>query len=220
MFEYKFDGNGCYRVESYETVVVSGSSSYWVVKRILDIAISIILLPVLLIVSLFIMISNLFLNKGTLFYVQNRMGRDCKPFSAFKFRSMSHVSEITRGHNDPIEAHRITPFGSFLRKTRLDELPQIINVLLGQMSLIGPRPDYLEHAKVFVDEVPGYRSRHSVRPGISGLAQVNLGYVEGLEATRKKTSIDRYYIENAGLWLDAKILVQTLYVIALRSGAK
>jgi lipopolysaccharide/colanic/teichoic acid biosynthesis glycosyltransferase len=141
------------------------------------------------------------------------MGKNCEFFFAIKFRTMVHVDEITRKFNDPIETNRITLLGGFLRKTRIDELPQILNVLKGEMSLIGPRPDYYIHALEFLKNVDGYRERHSIRPGITGLSQIRLGYVDSLEATSKKALIDNYYIQNIGYIIELKIILNTLLII-------
>lgn len=146
------------------------------------------------------------------------MGRDLKPFTAIKFRSMVPAESVTRGADDPIEADRIRPFGELLRKTRIDELPQILNVLRGEMSLIGPRPDYYEHALQYLETIPEYHARHAIRPGISGLAQVTLGYAVGIEATRAKAIADLTYIRNAGLGMELRIFWLTLVTVALRRG--
>jgi lipopolysaccharide/colanic/teichoic acid biosynthesis glycosyltransferase len=126
---------------------------------------------------------------------------------------MVPIKEITRKYDDPIETNRITFFGKFLRKSRIDELPQILNVLKGDMSLIGPRPDYYIHALEYLKSVKGYRDRHDIRPGITGLSQIRLGYAEGLEATAKKASIDNYYIQNVGYIIELKIIVNTIITI-------
>lgn len=104
----------------------------------------------------------------------------------------------------------MTPLGSLLRKSRIDELPQILNVLPGDMSLIGPRPDFFSHARAYFRRVPGYRERHALRPGICGLAQVQNGYAEGVDATREKARLDLLYIEDLGLWQECYILLKTL----------
>jgi len=194
-------------------IYISGSKFYWASKRFFDILISIILLPTIIIISLMLLILNRYLNPGPIFFVQPRMGKNCKCFNAIKFRSMLNVNEIQRRFNDPIEQNRITPIGRILRKFRIDELPQIINVLKGDMSLIGPRPDYYEHALVFTKKIRGYRSRHIIRPGISGLSQIRLGYAVGVEATRNKALIDIFYIENAGFKLDTKIVFGTILTV-------
>ena len=132
---------------------------------------------------------------------------------------MSCVSEMTRGADDPLEVNRITPLGGFLRRTRLDEIPQIINVLRGEMSLIGPRPDCYEHAETYLATIPGYRERHAALPGISGLAQTELGYVQGIEATRIKVVADLDYINRQSIRLDMWIFWRTLQIVAGRAGA-
>ena len=164
----------------------NGNKLFWINKRIFDISVSILLLPLLFIIVIILPFINYFSNSGRLFFIQERMGKNCEVFHAIKFRTMVPVKEITRKYDDPIETNRITFFGKFLRKSRIDELPQILNVLKGDMSLIGPRPDYYIHALEYLKSVKGYRDRHDIRPGITGLSQIRLGYAEGLEATAKK----------------------------------
>ena len=182
-------------------------------KRIFDIIVSLLLLPLLFIVGITLLVFNLFFNPGKLFFIQKRMGKNCNIFNVIKFRTMTTVDEITRKYDEPIETNRITPLGRLLRKMRIDELPQILNVLKGDMSLIGPRPDYYEHALEYLNKVEGYRERYIIRPGITGLSQIRLGYVETLEATSKKTSIDNYYINNMGYIIELKIIVNTILII-------
>jgi lipopolysaccharide/colanic/teichoic acid biosynthesis glycosyltransferase len=201
------------RITNSHNIYISGSKFYWASKRFFDIFISILLLPAIVIISLILLILNNHLNPGPIFFIQSRMGKNCKSFNAIKFRSMLNIDVIQRSYNDPIEQNRITPLGKILRNFRIDELPQIINVLKGDMSLIGPRPDYYEHALVFADRVRGYRSRHIIRPGISGLSQIRLGYAVGVTATRNKAVIDRFYIENAGFKLDTKIVFGTILTV-------
>jgi lipopolysaccharide/colanic/teichoic acid biosynthesis glycosyltransferase len=186
---------------------------FWINKRLFDLFTCLLLIPLLFIISLIILLFNYFFNPGSLFFIQDRMGKDCSIFSAIKFRSMVPVKEITRKYDDPIEIDRITPFGKILRKSRIDELPQILNVLKGEMSLIGPRPDYYLHALEYLQNVKGYRERHIVRPGITGLSQIRLGYAEGLEATAKKASIDNYYIQNVNYIIELKIIGNTIITI-------
>ena len=190
-----------------------GNKLFWINKRIFDVCICLLLTPLLLIITIILMILNPFSNSGNLLFIQKRMGKNCVFFSAIKFRTMVHVDEITRKFNDPVETNRITLLGGFLRKTRIDELPQILNVLKGEMSLIGPRPDYYIHALEFLKNVDGYRERHSIRPGITGLSQIRLGYVDSLEATSKKAFIDNYYIQNVGYMIELKIILNTLLII-------
>jgi lipopolysaccharide/colanic/teichoic acid biosynthesis glycosyltransferase len=188
-------------------------------KRVFDIAFCILLLPVFLTCSFFLLFLNPFGNRGALFFVQTRMGRDCRPFPTIKFRTMRVTQTMTRSADGRLETDRITPLGRFLRRSRIDELPQILNVLRGEMSLIGPRPDYFEHAAHYLCVIPGYRQRLSVRPGISGLAQTQIGYVEGIEATRRKVNADLYYISHGGPGLEVWIFWRTLAVILGRAGS-
>ena len=188
------------------------------VKRCSDIVLCIALLPVMVICALGLLIANPFANRGPLFFVQPRMGRNCEPFNAIKFRSMKPAKVIERRADCPVEADRITRLGHFIRKTRIDELPQIINVLRGEMSLIGPRPDYYDHACHFLENVPGYRERHLVLPGISGLAQTEVGYVQGTDATRRKVQADLHYINHSGFRLEAWIFMRTFAVVFGRKG--
>lgn len=186
---------------------------FWINKRVFDIFISILLLPLLILCSCFLLVLNLFFNPGSLFFIQERMGKNCCSFYAIKFRTMVPVEKITRQYDDPIELERIKPFGKFIRKFRLDELPQIVNILKGDMSLVGPRPDYYSHALEFLKKVDGYRKRHDIRPGITGLSQIRLGYAEGLKATADKVNVDNYYIQNAGYVIELKIISNTMLTI-------
>jgi lipopolysaccharide/colanic/teichoic acid biosynthesis glycosyltransferase len=192
---------------------LNGNKLFWINKRIFDISVCILLLPFLFIISITLLIINIFFNSGSLFFIQERMGKDCLAFPAIKFRSMVPAKEITRKYDEPIETNRITPFGKILRKSRIDELPQILNVLRGEMSLIGPRPDYYIHAIEYLKNVNGYRERYIIRPGITGLSQIRLGYAEGLEATAKKTTVDNYYIQNVNYSIELKIIGNTIITI-------
>ncbi|PWK60560.1 sugar transferase [Roseicyclus mahoneyensis] len=198
----------------------NGDLVYMVSKRAFDLVFAtIVLLPATLIVAIALLVLNPFINKGPLIHVQKRMGRDCKPFRAYKFRSMFVQPRGMRGPDDPIEVERITLLGNLLRRSRFDELPQIWNVYRGEMSLIGPRPDYFRHACHYVRVIPGYRARHNVRPGISGLAQIKHGYAAGLNATRLKTSADLIYIRQASLRLDLWIFWRTVVTVFRMRGA-
>lgn len=192
---------------------------FWTLKRSFDVFFSLLLMPLLVLFAVVLVGLNPIFNSGPLFFVQIRMGRDCRAFGAIKFRSMIPAERVSRSYDDPIEHDRIRPLGRFLRRTRIDELPQIINVLRGEMSLIGPRPDYFSHAKVFMRTIPEYRLRHSVRPGISGLAQVTLGYAVGTERTRAKARADIEYIRNIGYAMDVRVFFRTIQTVLLRRGS-
>lgn len=195
-----------------------GTATFWVAKRAFDIVFSLFLLSVGLAVALLLLIFNPILNPGPLFFRQERMGQDCKPFKVLKFRTMTKETSSVRSAKDPLEVNRITRLGHILRKTRTDELPQALNVLKGEMSVIGPRPDSFDHACEFAVEIPRYSERHSVRPGISGLAQVTLGYAVGIDATRAKTMRDLNYIRNAGFAMEMRIFAMTFRTIFGRHG--
>jgi len=182
-------------------------------KRAIDVVVSLLLLPLLLVVSALLLLLNPLANRGPVFYVQPRMGRHCAAFNAIKFRTMKPVERVTRRAEDPLEHDRITPLGRILRVCRVDELPQILNVLKGDMSLIGPRPDYFHHARRYIRSVTGYRRRHDVRPGISGLAQTDLGYVDNSEGTQKKVILDLRYVDHIGLRLDLYVFWRTLVTV-------
>ena len=193
--------------------------SYKIAKTFFDIVVSVLLLPVFVVGCLILTVANPFFNKGPLFFIQRRMGRDCTPFNAIKFRTMACTSEPVRGAHDPLEVNRITFLGGILRKARLDEIPQIINVLRGEMSLIGPRPDSYDHAEAYVDLISGYKERHAVLPGITGLAQTEIGYVHGVDGTRVKVAADLDYIQNRSFLLDTWIFWRTLQTVAGRVGS-
>lgn len=187
-------------------------------KRIFDIILSATLLPVLLFAALALLVLNPFFNRGPLMYYQRRMGLAGHPFQAWKFRSMTPADVLSRGAYDGLEEDRISRMGHILRKSRIDELPQIINVLRGEMSLIGPRPDLYEHACVYLANVPGYAARHQIMPGISGFAQTEVGYVDGETGVQRKVAADLYYVVHASFRFDLWIAWRTLCVIFAREG--
>jgi lipopolysaccharide/colanic/teichoic acid biosynthesis glycosyltransferase len=189
-------------------------------KRAFDFLIAITALPFILLTALVLLVINPVWNAGPLFFLQTRMGRDCRPFRAVKFRTMRPVDQIMRGPDDPLEADRITPLGHFLRRSRIDELPQFLNIIAGHMSLIGPRPDYWDHATHYLDSIPTYRQGHIIRPGITGLAQVDGGYAEGTDATVAKTRHDLCYIRSSGITMELYILMRTIYVICTGFGVR
>jgi Undecaprenyl-phosphate glucose phosphotransferase len=178
------------------------------VKRLFDFVLALIgvvvltVIPVLPVLALGIKLSS----PGPIFFRQKRVGRDKKHFWMLKFRSMTAGTETTAftAKNDP----RVTPFGSFIRKTSLDELPQIFNVLLGDMSLVGPRPEVPGLVEKFEKEIPRYFERHQVKSGITGWAQVN-GF-RGNTSLHERVKYDIYYIENWNLGLDIKIIIRTV----------
>jgi lipopolysaccharide/colanic/teichoic acid biosynthesis glycosyltransferase len=198
----------------------SGSRAFWAAKRAYDILFSLLALPFVAVIGLLLLLLNPFWNPGPLLFRQTRMGRFGWPMNVVKFRTMLPAGEGSRGPNDPLELHRITPLGKWMRRTRVDELPQLLSVLLGDMSVVGPRPDSYDHAIAYVDMVPNYRRRYAVRPGITGLAQVRMGYAEGFELTTRKTRLDMVYLKRAGWRLEFLIIRRTLLVLATGFGAR
>jgi lipopolysaccharide/colanic/teichoic acid biosynthesis glycosyltransferase len=196
------------------------TASFRIAKRAFDIVIAIMALPLILLTALVLLAVNPVWNAGPLFFLQTRMGRNCRPFRAMKFRTMRPAHQIMRGPDDPLEAERITSVGRFLRRTRIDELPQFLNVIAGHMSLVGPRPDYWDHATHYLDFIPGYRQRHDVLPGITGLAQVDGGYAEGINATVEKTRHDLRYIRGSGMAMEFYVLWRTIHVVLTGFGAR
>ena len=189
-------------------------------KRGFDIAGSVAGLPLVALLALVLLALNPRRNPGPLIFRQRRMGRGGRPFTALKFRTMTCGADAARGPDDALDSARITPLGQWLRRSRLDETPQFVNVLRGEMSLVGPRPDIYEHALEYCRTVPGYRARHAVRPGISGLAQVRMGYAEGADMTRAKTRKDHVYLRRMGWRMEVHVILRTLFVMRTGFGAK
>ncbi|QIE57851.1 sugar transferase [Pikeienuella piscinae] len=175
--------------------------------------VSILCLPLFLGLCCVLIVLNPFWNPGELFYLQRRMGKDRKGFIMLKFRSMTRENNIKRGADDPLETSRITPLGRWLRRSKADELPQILNVLLGEMSLIGPRPEVFSFAQTYRSVIPDYSIRESVRPGMTGYAQVKQGYTDTIEMARRKADLDAFYVRNMGWRLDLYVLAGTIAIL-------
>jgi lipopolysaccharide/colanic/teichoic acid biosynthesis glycosyltransferase len=157
-------------------------------------------------------------SRGPVFFVQQRAGRDGRPFGLIKFRTM-YPTTAARSEWVLDNLDRITPIGRWLRRFRLDELPQLVNVLRGEMNLIGPRPHPTSNHAVFVDEIAYYGLRNSVRPGVTGWAQVRYGYANNFEEETEKMRYDLFYIKNRSVWLDLRILFETVGIIIFGQGA-
>lgn len=205
------------RKRSRRVVGVGGSDAYWRIRSLLDVVGAVVLLPLVVALGLILLILNPVFNPGPLLYRQRRMGQGRIPFLAIKFRTMT-CDGRERGATDPVEVDRITPLGGILRRMGLDELPQVINVLRREMSLIGPRPDCVHHAEEFLSEIPEYSRRFAIRPGMSGLSQIKLGYAVGHDATRAKALTDIAYMDQIGLRMDLWIVWRTLVTVAMGRG--
>ncbi len=182
-------------------------------KRFLDVILSImaiiILLPVYFLVALGVKLSS----QGDILYSHERIGKNSKPFTIYKFRSMYHDSESKGPALSSDDDPRITPFGKILRKSRLDETPQFFNVLRGDMSLVGPRPERQFYIDKIVERAPHYKHLLKVRPGITSWGQVKFGYAENVDEMVKRLKYDLIYIANMNLYHDFKILIYTILIV-------
>lgn len=184
-----------------------------IIKRIIDIIASLLLLIFLIPVILYIIIRIKIESEGPILYVQERIGKNYKPFNIYKFRSMRVDAEkdgpqLSSDHDD-----RVTQWGRIMRKWRLDEIPQFLNVLKGEMSLVGPRPERKFYIDLIMEEAPHYKHLLKVRPGITSWGQVKYGYASNLQQMIQRLKFDILYIENMSLSLDFKILIYTILVL-------
>lgn len=191
---------------------------YLFFQRLFDILISIVgvLGGVLLLPIIFI--GNLIANKGPLFYVQKRVGKNSTIFNMIKFRTMIKNAEDSGAVWAKKNDIRITPFGKFLRNTRLDEVPQFVNILKGEMSLIGPRPERPHFVKELSQVLPFYETRHIIKPGLTGWAQVKTRYGDSVDDSLLKLQYDLYYIKHRSFFLDVNIFIKTLTTIIFYRG--
>ncbi|HHD92169.1 MAG TPA: exopolysaccharide biosynthesis polyprenyl glycosylphosphotransferase, partial [Candidatus Portnoybacteria bacterium] len=181
-----------------------------IIKQSLDLSTSLILFPFLILLYPFVAILIKLNSAGPVIYKQKRVGKNKKEFTLYKFRTMHQKAEENGPQwaqtNDP----RITFIGRLLRQTHIDELPQIINVIKGQLSLVGPRPERPEFTNQLEKQIPYYSLRHLIKPGITGWAQINFRYGRSIEDTIKKLQFDLWYLKNQSIWLDLKIILKTI----------
>lgn len=190
-------------------------------KRFLDVVLSVAILAVGLPIWLLVAVLVKATSRGPVFFRQRRLGRHGKPFTIIKFRTMHPGAEMLNGPQRAMKKDpRITRLGRFLRRCRMDEVPQFINVLRGEMSVVGPRPEREFFVRQLSPRIPGYLRRMSVKPGITGWAQVNHKYDENLDDVRCKALYDLYYIEHMSMGMDLLILVKTIVVILTGRGAR
>lgn len=180
-----------------------------IIKRFFDFIFALVILIVFLPLILIVAIIQKLTSPGPVFYGHERVGKDGKLFRLYKFRSMYDKAEEKEKRfwtqkDDP----RITPFGNFLRKTNIDELPQFWNILIGNMSVVGPRPEQPKFVEKFNKEIPGYFKRHRIKSGLTGWAQVN--GLKGDTSIAERARYDTFYIENWSLWFDFKIIIKTI----------
>lgn len=166
----------------------------------------------------FILLANAIGNRGKLFYTQERVGKNGEVFQILKFRTMVENAENGKAVFSTLNDRRITPFGKFLRKTRIDEIPQFINILKGEMGVIGPRPERPFFVKEIAKVMPFYETRHVIKPGLTGWAQVNYSYGESIEDSLIKLQYDLYYIKHRSAFLDLNITIKTISTVLFYKG--
>ncbi len=191
---------------------------YLFFHRLLDLVFSVIGLAFGLLIVPIIIIGNIIANRGPLFYTQERVGRNGKPFKIYKLRSMVTDAEKDGARYASKKDSRVTKFGRFLRKSRFDEIPQFINVILGNMSVIGPRPERPVFVKELSEKIPFYEVRHIVKPGVTGWAQVNASYGVTTDDALEKLQYDLFYIKHRSFFLDISIVFKTLSTIIFFRG--
>ena len=191
---------------------------YLMIVRVLEIVISIIGLAIGIALFPLIFIGNLMGNRGSFFYTQERIGKNGIPFRILKLRTMVKNAESNGAVFTTINDSRITAFGKFLRKTRLDEIPQFFNILNGDMGVIGPRPERPIFVREIAEVMPFYETRHVIKPGLTGWAQVNYSYGETIDDSLIKLQYDLYYIKHRSIFLDINIVLKTFSTVLFYRG--
>ena len=205
---------------SLEHIPPGALSRYRNIKRFMDIGLIIITVPVTVPVLLLAILAVLFTMGRPVFFLQERTGFGGRPFQVYKLRTMIPPSSASDKNATVLGDARVTPLGRILRRYRIDEIPQIWNVIKGDMSIIGPRPEWTVLSDRYAAELPAYIYRHLVRPGITGWAQVRGGYASDLSETRIKVGYDLFYIKNISFSMDIQILVRTIWTLISGSGAR
>ena len=186
--------------------------------RLFEIVISLTGLAIGVVILPLILIGNLFGNRGKLFYTQERVGKNGNIFNIVKYRTMVKNAEQEGAVFATTNDSRVTPFGKIMRKSRMDEIPQFLNILKGDMAVIGPRPE----RPIFVNEIaevmPFYETRHVIKPGLTGWAQVNYSYGETINDSLIKLQYDLYYIKHRSIFLDVNIIFKTMSTVLLYRG--
>lgn len=201
-----------------ENISVSPKFTYDFLKRLMDIVISLPLGILSLVFYPFVYIAIKLDDRGDIFIKQNRVGKDGKNINLYKFRSMGRNEVNLESKTE----NKVTKVGNFLRKTRIDELPQLWNIITGDLSLIGPRPELPSGVAIYEKEIPYYNIRHLIKPGLSGWAQINQEnhphHNAHISLTKEKLTYDIYYIKNRSFWLDVNIALKTIKSLLSRSG--
>lgn len=196
------------------------ANQYLGTKRVLDLVTIAAVLPFVAVIMAVTAVVIKLESSGSVFFWQKRVGMNGKTFNMMKFRSMTSDSEAKGSQFAQSNDMRVTRVGKFIRKFRIDELPQLWNVVKGDMSIIGPRPEQESFVSEFNKTIPNYSLRHTVRPGITGLAQTEQGYVADADGTVTKLKYDLYYIKNLSFMTDLQITLKTVYTILTGFGAR
>jgi len=208
-------------MEGWElTVPLSGKVPYVRTKRFTDTLLVLLVSPLALVLGAIISAAVKIDSKGPVIFTQRRIGLEGRPFTLYKFRTMRVADDPDRPRFARRGDDRLTRVGRFLRLIRIDELPQLWNVLRGDLSLVGPRPEQGRFVEQFSDTIPFYTHRHLVRPGVTGWAQVNYGYADSEADTIEKLSYDLYYVKHISPWLDLEILGKSIWTVLTGFGAR
>jgi exopolysaccharide biosynthesis polyprenyl glycosylphosphotransferase len=206
--------------EGWEVSQPVARSGYAPVKRVIDVVAVVLTLPVWILLGAIVWLVVKFDSRGPAIYSQERIGRNGRAFTLYKYRTMIPDAEPNGPAFARVGDPRLTRVGGVLRKTRLDEIPQLWNVFVGDLSLVGPRPERPLFVEQFERTIPFYSSRTLIRPGVTGWAQVNYGYADDEAETVEKLTYDLYYVKNSSVWLDLHILFKSVWTVSTGSGAR
>lgn len=198
----------------------SRTAPYQAIKRLFDIVGVLLTAPLTLAIGIVTAVAVRLTSRGPVIFRQQRAGRGEEPFTLYKFRTMRADAESNGPQFAKPKDDRLTPVGGFLRRSRLDELPQLWNVLKGDLSVVGPRPEQIHFVEKFGREIPFYGQRHLIRPGVTGWAQVRYGYADGEADTVEKLTYDLYYVKNMSPWLDLHVLGESIWTVLSGNGAR
>ena len=206
--------------EGWEVSQPVARSGYAPVKRVIDVVAVVVTLPLWLLLGAIVWLVVKIDSRGPVIYSQERIGRNGRAFTLYKYRTMIPDAEPNGPAFARVGDPRLTRVGGVLRKTRLDEIPQLWNVFVGDLSLVGPRPERPLFVEQFESTIPFYSSRTLIRPGVTGWAQVNYGYADDEAETVEKLTYDLYYVKNSSVWLDLHILFKSVWTVSTGSGAR
>jgi len=206
--------------EGWELAQPVARSGYAPAKRAIDLVLAVITAPIWLILGAVVWGAVKLDSPGSAIYRQTRLGRNNRPFTLHKFRTMVVDAEEDGPRFAAPDDPRITRVGRFLRMSRLDEIPQLWDVIRGDLSIVGPRPERPVFVEEYENTIPFYGSRHLIRPGVTGWAQVNYGYADDEAEAVEKLTYDLYYVKNSSIWLDLHILGMSIWTVLTGFGAR